>query len=191
MNGLLTLATLGAAVLVLAVSPVSGAPSSSGWSASVSFTNVVASSPTTGGGYPVPPGSRVPRRRDLPRRPVQREPLRVLARGQARNRGPRRLVEVLLRQVLDLLHVLSRRHPDPGRDAVGQQPGSGLRLRLDRDAGDAAELDRHDRPERRLRYARAASTRRCCRSTRSSTRRSCIPTARSTSPTATTSAATG
>ncbi len=60
MNGLLTLATLGAAVLVLAVSPVSGAPSSSGWSASVSFTNVVASSPTTGGGYPVPAGSRVP-----------------------------------------------------------------------------------------------------------------------------------
>jgi hypothetical protein len=30
------------------------------WSASVAFTNVVASSPTTGGGYPVPPGSRVP-----------------------------------------------------------------------------------------------------------------------------------
>jgi hypothetical protein len=26
----------------------------------VPFTNVVASSPTTGGGYPVPPGSRVP-----------------------------------------------------------------------------------------------------------------------------------
>jgi hypothetical protein len=32
----------------------------SGWASSVSFTNVVASSPTTGGGYPVPPGSRVP-----------------------------------------------------------------------------------------------------------------------------------
>jgi hypothetical protein len=30
------------------------------WSASVPFTNVVASSPTTGGGYPVPPGSTVP-----------------------------------------------------------------------------------------------------------------------------------
>jgi hypothetical protein len=30
------------------------------WQSSVPFTNVVASSPTTGGGYPVPPGSRVP-----------------------------------------------------------------------------------------------------------------------------------
>jgi hypothetical protein len=30
------------------------------WSTSVPFTNVVASSPTRGGGYPVPPGSRVP-----------------------------------------------------------------------------------------------------------------------------------
>src|SRR5437773_5407585 len=63
---------------------------------------------------------------DLPGGSVQREPLRVVARGQARYRGPRRHVEVLLRQVLDLLHVLSRRVPDPGRDAVGQQPGPGL-----------------------------------------------------------------
>jgi hypothetical protein len=30
------------------------------WQSSVPFTNVVASSPTTGGGYPVPAGSRVP-----------------------------------------------------------------------------------------------------------------------------------
>ena len=34
--------------------------SAGGWSASVPFTNQIASSPTTGGGYPVPPGSRVP-----------------------------------------------------------------------------------------------------------------------------------
>jgi hypothetical protein len=34
--------------------------SAAGWSSSVPFTNQVASSPTTGGGYPVPPGSRVP-----------------------------------------------------------------------------------------------------------------------------------
>jgi hypothetical protein len=39
-------------VLVVAVSPVAGTP--------VPFTNVVASSPTSGGGYPVPQGSRVP-----------------------------------------------------------------------------------------------------------------------------------
>jgi hypothetical protein len=36
------------------------AASAAGWSASVPFTNQIASSPTTGGGYPVPPGSRVP-----------------------------------------------------------------------------------------------------------------------------------
>jgi hypothetical protein len=36
------------------------AASAQGWSASVPFTNQIASSPTTGGGYPVPPGSRVP-----------------------------------------------------------------------------------------------------------------------------------
>jgi hypothetical protein len=50
---------LGIAVLLISVQPVGGAPGSS-WSASVAFTNAVASSPTTGGGYPVPPGSRVP-----------------------------------------------------------------------------------------------------------------------------------
>src|SRR6266566_4894216 len=32
----------------------------SGWTSTVPFTNQVASSPTTGGGYPGPPGSRVP-----------------------------------------------------------------------------------------------------------------------------------
>jgi hypothetical protein len=35
-------------------------PSGSGWASSVSFTNQVASSPTTGGGYPVPPGQTFP-----------------------------------------------------------------------------------------------------------------------------------
>jgi hypothetical protein len=35
-------------------------PSGSGWASSVSFTNQVASSSTTGGGYPVPPGQTFP-----------------------------------------------------------------------------------------------------------------------------------
>jgi hypothetical protein len=35
-------------------------PSGSGWASSVSFANQVASSPTTGGGYPVPPGQTFP-----------------------------------------------------------------------------------------------------------------------------------
>jgi hypothetical protein len=55
---LTALAAVGVAALVLAVAPATGRPD--GWSESVPFTNVVASSPTTGGGYPVPPGSRVP-----------------------------------------------------------------------------------------------------------------------------------
>ena len=57
---LAALAASGAAVLALAATPGAGTDGGSLWSASVPFTNVVASSPTTGGGYPVPPGSRVP-----------------------------------------------------------------------------------------------------------------------------------
>jgi hypothetical protein len=56
---LAALAAIGAAGLAFAVTPISGTPSAP-WSAAVPFTNVVASSPTSGGGYPVPPGSRVP-----------------------------------------------------------------------------------------------------------------------------------
>ena len=45
------------ALLSLTAGGASAAPA---WRSSVPFTNAVASSPTTGGGYPVPPGSRVP-----------------------------------------------------------------------------------------------------------------------------------
>ncbi len=49
------------AVLALAVSATASASGSGSlWTADVPFTNVVASSPTTGGGYPVPAGSTVP-----------------------------------------------------------------------------------------------------------------------------------
>src|SRR5499427_9781531 len=40
--------------------PGAAAASSPAWTASVAFTNQVASSPTTGGGYPVPPGQTFP-----------------------------------------------------------------------------------------------------------------------------------
>jgi hypothetical protein len=53
------LAALGVAAVVLATAPAAGTAGSP-WGASAPFTNVVASSPTTGGGYPVPAGSRVP-----------------------------------------------------------------------------------------------------------------------------------
>ena len=48
------------APLLLMAGGASAAPPSSAWGSSVPFTNIVASSPTTGGGYPVPTGSRVP-----------------------------------------------------------------------------------------------------------------------------------
>jgi hypothetical protein len=55
------LAALTATLLAAGAAPSAGAsPSVGAWSASVAFTDVVASSPTSGGGYPVPPGSRVP-----------------------------------------------------------------------------------------------------------------------------------
>jgi hypothetical protein len=54
------LGVLATASLVLGLAPFASASDGDAWNASVPFTNVVASSPTTGGGYPVPPGSRVP-----------------------------------------------------------------------------------------------------------------------------------
>jgi hypothetical protein len=53
------LVALGAMSSPFCVAPAAGA-NGGPWSTAVPFTNVVASSPTTGGGYPVPPGSRVP-----------------------------------------------------------------------------------------------------------------------------------
>jgi hypothetical protein len=50
---------LAAATFALALAPVAGTADGSGWGPSVAV-NVVASSPTTGAGYPVPAGSRVP-----------------------------------------------------------------------------------------------------------------------------------
>jgi hypothetical protein len=54
------LVALGTASLPFGATPIANASDGGLWSASVPFTNVVASSPTRGGGYPVPPGSRVP-----------------------------------------------------------------------------------------------------------------------------------
>src|SRR5207247_7544383 len=61
MKRLLTMcAALGAAALALSVGSVGSAPGDFPWSGSVPFTNVIASTPTNGAGYPVPTGSRVP-----------------------------------------------------------------------------------------------------------------------------------
>jgi hypothetical protein len=50
---------IGALVAFLALAVVPSA-AAGGWTSSVPFTNVVATSPTSGAGYPVPEGSRVP-----------------------------------------------------------------------------------------------------------------------------------
>ena len=55
-----TMAVLIAAPLSLTTGGAGASPPGSAWHSAVSFTNVVASSPTTGGGYPVPLGARVP-----------------------------------------------------------------------------------------------------------------------------------
>ena len=49
-----------AATAIGAAGPGAAAASGSGWTSSVAFTNQVASSPATGGGYPVPPGQTFP-----------------------------------------------------------------------------------------------------------------------------------
>jgi len=51
---------LGATPAAGAAGPGAAASGGSSWASNVSFSNVVASSPTTGGGYPVPPGQTFP-----------------------------------------------------------------------------------------------------------------------------------
>ena len=57
---LLTGVGLGATPAAGAAGPGAAASGGSSWASNVSFSNVVASSPTTGGGYPVPPGQTFP-----------------------------------------------------------------------------------------------------------------------------------
>jgi hypothetical protein len=57
---LLTGVGLGATPAAGAAGPGTAAYGGSGWASNVPFSNVVASSPTTGGGYPVPPGQTFP-----------------------------------------------------------------------------------------------------------------------------------
>src|SRR2546430_17264804 len=59
---MLTRVVIAAALAAALVGLVAGSPVTSAAvrSAGVAFPNVVASTPFTGGGYPVPPGSRVP-----------------------------------------------------------------------------------------------------------------------------------
>ncbi len=62
-TAVLTGAGLTAAPVTLAfgaAGPGTASASGSGWTSSVAFTNQVASSPATGGGYPVPPGQTFP-----------------------------------------------------------------------------------------------------------------------------------
>jgi hypothetical protein len=55
----------GAGVTVGVTVHGAAAAGGSGWTSSASFTNQVASSPTTGSGYPVPPGQTFPNPSDV------------------------------------------------------------------------------------------------------------------------------
>ena len=92
--------------------------------AAASLTNVVVSSPSTGGGYPVPAGATPADARDVRAELAQLQPLRVVARRQAGHRDARRLVEVLRREVLDVLQLLPRRLHDAERHAGRQRTRS-------------------------------------------------------------------
>ena len=67
-----------------------------------------------------PAGRDQARSRNLPERALQRKPLRVLDRGQARHRDADRQLEDLLREVQHLLRLPSRHGhlPERGRDGV-------------------------------------------------------------------------
>src|SRR5947199_5928824 len=54
------LPTVLTSVLILAAPAADATGAVGPWQASVPVTNVVASTPTLGGGHPIPPGSRVP-----------------------------------------------------------------------------------------------------------------------------------
>ena len=104
----------------------------------------------TGRGLPharrgVRPGPLWSRRDEL-------EPVGVVDRRQAGDRGPGRDIEVLLRPLQHLLQLPPRFVHDPQRPGRGQQPGPGLRVHNRRHPGDAAELDPQHRPERRVRH---------------------------------------
>ena len=72
-----------------------------------------------------PAGRDPARSRNLPERALQREPLRVLDRGQARHRDADRQLEDLLREVQHLLRLPSRHGhlPERGRDRANQVQG--------------------------------------------------------------------
>lgn len=57
-RAVIAMGTAAVLVVMMAGNPVTSAPDA--WSASVRFTNQVASSPVSGGGYPVPPGATAP-----------------------------------------------------------------------------------------------------------------------------------
>ena len=115
-------------------------------------TNVVASSPVEGGGYPVPPGRTKPDPGTCRRGATTRTARSPGSRSSPAPRTWSARRSSSSRSSAPSTTSTSAR-TDPRRRARWQQPGAGLRLRLDRHAGHAAELDEQHRPERRLRHA--------------------------------------
>ena len=133
-----TVVVLAAALGVLTFAATASA---AGWSSTVPFTNQVASSPTTGGGYPVPPGSRVPEAGTCGRGPFDSNHSESWI---AVKPGTEDLVgssKFFFDKYSTFYMFYLGAHQILGGTPVGRQPGSGLRLRFDRHPGHAAELD--------------------------------------------------
>src|SRR5690242_217661 len=71
-------------------------------------------------------GADFPEPGHVPGRHLRLQPFRVVDRGQAGHREPGRQLEVLLRELLEVLRLLPRLLPHPGRHAAQRQPGAGL-----------------------------------------------------------------
>ena len=151
-RGTIVIRTTAVVAVLLAAAFVTATALADPWS--FVGTNAVASSPVQGGGYPVATGRTKP------------DPGTCRLGGYNSNRSESWLAvkpgtEDLVGtskfffetfSTFYMFHLGSYRILDG--TPVEQQPGAGLRLHLDRDAGHAAELDGQHRSERRFRHAR-------------------------------------
>ena len=143
-----------AAVALAALSALvmSGAGSAVSWQTPVG-TNVVADGVITGGGYPVPPGAT---RADPG---TCRSGLYNANRSEswiAVKPGTETLIgnsKIFFEKYSTFYDFHLGTVTFQNGAVTGSKPGPGVRLRLDRHAGHAAELDEQHRPERRLRHS--------------------------------------
>src|SRR3989442_6369351 len=106
------------AVLLVAAGATAGTAGAAPWT--YVGTNVVASSPTAGGGYPVPPGSRVPEAGACRAGPVKPHPPGAGVPGQPNTQDLVGSAQVLLCQESTVFQLLLAAGPVP----VGETSGA-------------------------------------------------------------------